>query len=53
MSGTLVVEGHVEATLDSRVIQIAPDGTFTGTAAIDNAEIGGAFSGELTVSGNV
>lgn len=46
---TLVVEGHVEATMDSRVIQIAPDGTFTGTAAIDNAEIRGTFSGELTV----
>lgn len=47
--GTLVVEGHVEATLDSRVLQILAEGTFTGTAAIDNAEIRGTFSGELIV----
>jgi cytoskeletal protein CcmA (bactofilin family) len=46
---TLVVEGHVEATMDSRMIQIAPDGTFAGTVGIDIAEISGAFSGELTV----
>jgi cytoskeletal protein CcmA (bactofilin family) len=46
---TLVVEGHVEATMDSRIIQIAPDGTFAGTVGIDIAEIRGAFSGELTV----
>lgn len=46
---TLVVEGHVEATMDSRAIQIAPNGTFSGTAGIDLAEIRGGFSGELTV----
>ncbi len=46
---TLVVEGHIEATMDSRMIQIAPDGTYSGTAGIDSAEIRGAFSGELTV----
>ena len=46
---TLVVEGHVEATMDSRIIQIAPDGTFAGTVGIDIAEIRGTFSGELTV----
>src|SRR4051812_5233323 len=46
---TLVVEGHVEATMDSRMIQIAQHGTFSGTAGIDIAEIHGGFSGELTV----
>ena len=46
---TLVVEGHVEATMDSRMIQIAQNGTFSGTAGIDVAEIHGGFSGELTV----
>ncbi len=46
---TLVVEGHVEATMDSRMIQIAQNGTFSGTAGIDIAEIHGGFSGELTV----
>ena len=46
---TLVVEGHIEATMDSRMIQIAQDGTYSGAAGIDSAEIRGAFSGELTV----
>lgn len=46
---TLVVEGHVEATMDSRMVQIAQGGTFSGTAGIDIAEIHGRFSGELTV----
>jgi cytoskeletal protein CcmA (bactofilin family) len=46
---TLIVEGHVEATMDSRVIEIAEKGTFSGTAGIDIAEIHGSFSGELTV----
>ena len=46
---TLVVEGHVEATMDSRAIQIAQSGTFSGNAGIDVAEIHGSFTGELTV----
>ena len=46
---TLVVEGRVEATMDSRVIQIAENGAFKGSAEIDIAEIHGEFDGELTV----
>lgn len=46
---TLVVEGLVEATMDSRVIQIAEKGAFKGSAGIDLAEIRGLFEGELTV----
>ena len=46
---TLVVEGRMEATLDSRVIEIAPNGTFCGTVAVDSAEIHGKLEGELTV----
>ena len=46
---TLVVEGRVEATMDSRVIQIAESGAFKGSAEIDIAEIRGEFDGELTV----
>jgi cytoskeletal protein CcmA (bactofilin family) len=46
---TLVVEGRVEATIDSRVIQIAACGAFKGSAEIDIAEIHGEFDGELTV----
>ena len=45
---TLVVEGTVEATMDSRVIQIAEQGAFRGAAEIDIAEIRGEFSGTLT-----
>lgn len=45
---TLVVEGRVEATMDSRVIQIAVNGSFSGKVGIDVAEIYGQFDGELT-----
>ncbi|MDN5505185.1 MAG: polymer-forming cytoskeletal protein [Comamonas sp.] len=46
---TLVVEGTVEATMNSRVIKIAEQGAFHGTAEIDIAEIHGKFDGTLTV----
>jgi cytoskeletal protein CcmA (bactofilin family) len=46
---TLVVEGSVEATMDSRVIQISERGAFKGSADIDVAEIRGLFDGNLTV----
>jgi cytoskeletal protein CcmA (bactofilin family) len=45
---TLVVEGRVEATMDSRVIRIAENGSFSGKVSIDIAEIHGTFEGELT-----
>jgi cytoskeletal protein CcmA (bactofilin family) len=45
---TLVVEGSVEATMDSRVIQISERGAFKGSAEIDIAEIRGQFDGTLT-----
>jgi len=44
----LVVEGRVEATMDSRVIRIADKGSFSGKVSIDVAEIHGSFDGELT-----
>jgi cytoskeletal protein CcmA (bactofilin family) len=46
---TLVVEGRIEATLDSRVLEITQNGVFQGTISVDNAEIHGRFEGELTV----
>ena len=46
---TLVVEGTVEATMNSRVIQIAEQGAFKGSAEIDIAEVRGTFDGNLTV----
>jgi cytoskeletal protein CcmA (bactofilin family) len=45
---TLVVEGRVEATMDSRVIRIAENGSFSGKVSIDIAEIYGHFEGDLT-----
>ena len=44
----LVIEGQVEATVHSKVMQIDQPGTLNGTAMIDVAEIRGEFSGELT-----
>lgn len=46
---TLVVEGRVEATIDSRVIQISERGAFKGSAEVDIAEIHGEFDGDVTV----
>ena len=46
---TLFVEGTVEATVDSRVIQISERGSFKGSCEIDIAEIHGQFDGNLTV----
>ncbi len=45
---TLVVEGHVEASMDSRLIRITESGVFIGEASIDYADIVGRFEGELT-----
>ena len=45
--GTLVVEGRVEAVLDSQAIQIAEQGAFSGRVVIDVAEIHGHFEGDL------
>jgi len=44
----LVIEGHVEATVHSKEMQIAKPGTLNGTALIDVAEVHGEFTGELT-----
>lgn len=44
----LVVEGRVEATMDSRVLRVAENGAFAGKVGIDVAEIRGRFDGELT-----
>ena len=44
----LVGEGSVDATMDSRIINIAANGSFAGKVGIDVAEIHGRFDGELT-----
>jgi cytoskeletal protein CcmA (bactofilin family) len=45
---TLFVEGRVEASMDSRALQIEKSGVFVGAATIDEAEIHGRFEGDLT-----
>lgn len=45
----LAIEGNVEATIISKVMEIAQPGRLNGTATIDFAEVHGEFSGELTV----
>ncbi len=46
----LTVEGTVEATMpDGRLLEIVKGGVFKGTVTVDNADIAGAFEGELKV----
>ncbi len=48
----LVVQGHVEIDItDCKHIEIAPGGTFKGSATVEEATIGGKFDGELNVTG--
>lgn len=46
---TLVVEGTIEASMDSHHIAIARGGVFSGQVTVDTAEVAGSFDGELTV----
>jgi cytoskeletal protein CcmA (bactofilin family) len=44
----LIIEGRVEAELsDARLIEVAPTGTFKGSANVDEADISGVFEGQL------
>lgn len=45
---TLIVEGQVDASMDSRVVEIAQSGIFRGKVHVDVADIRGRFEGELT-----
>ncbi|MFA7430506.1 MAG: polymer-forming cytoskeletal protein [Rhodospirillaceae bacterium] len=48
---TLVVEGRVESDItDASVIEVAANGLFQGSAAVEHAEIAGTFEGTLTVN---
>jgi cytoskeletal protein CcmA (bactofilin family) len=50
---TLVVEGRVEASMNSRIIEISETGLFSGNAEVERAGIHGRFEGMLTVSGRL
>ena len=45
----LIVDGHVEASISCRLIEIAPGGVFNGKAEVDTAEVNGRIEGELVV----
>jgi cytoskeletal protein CcmA (bactofilin family) len=47
----LVVEGDVEATVETKMLEVAEGGTFKGTATVEASEIHGAFEGTLTIAG--
>src|SRR5579859_33312 len=50
----LVVEGTIKANIkECREIAIAEGGLFSGSAAVQSAEISGRFEGELKVSGRL
>ncbi|MBO6825549.1 MAG: polymer-forming cytoskeletal protein [Sneathiella sp.] len=44
----LIVEGTVEASMNSKEIDISESGIFEGEVTIDTAEISGKFEGTLT-----
>ena len=46
---TLIVEGHLEATLDCRLTQVGETGVLSGNASTDVAEIWGRLEGEFTI----
>jgi cytoskeletal protein CcmA (bactofilin family) len=45
---TLIVEGQVEASMHSRVIEVDEQGIFRGNVQVEIADIRGRFEGELT-----
>jgi cytoskeletal protein CcmA (bactofilin family) len=46
----LVVQGEVEVTLnDTRALEIAKSGRFTGGCEVEDADISGTYEGDLTV----
>ena len=50
----LVVEGQVEVTLKAtRMLEIKPTGHFTGSCEVEEAEVSGAYDGNLTVRGRL
>ena len=50
----LVVEGQVEVTLKAtRMLEIKPTGTFTGSCEVEEAEVSGVYEGNLTVRGRL
>jgi cytoskeletal protein CcmA (bactofilin family) len=50
----VVIEGVVDATMrDVHTVELTETGTLKGTAEVEDAEISGAFEGDLTVRGKL
>ncbi len=47
---TLVVEGHVEISAKSRLIEIAETGTVVGDIEVETADVSGRFDGNLNIN---
>lgn len=47
---SLVIEGHVKATIRSGSLRISGTGTFEGDANVQTAEIEGVYTGELNAT---
>ncbi len=47
---TLVVEGHVEVSAKSRLIEIAETGTVIGDIEVKTADVSGRFDGNLIIN---
>jgi cytoskeletal protein CcmA (bactofilin family) len=47
----LIVEGKVEASLEARELTVRAEGLYQGTAVVETANVGGSFTGDLTVKG--
>ncbi len=47
---TLVVEGHVELSVKSRLIEIAESGTVIGDIEVKSADVSGRFDGNFNVN---
>ena len=50
----VVIEGTVDATMrDVHTVELTETGSLKGTAEVQDAEISGAFEGDLTVRGKI
>jgi cytoskeletal protein CcmA (bactofilin family) len=50
----VVIEGMVDATMrDVHTVELAETGSLKGTAEVEDAEISGAFEGDLVVRGKI